>query len=154
MKGDTIKTKVNSCSTLIRFEQTLYLVWLLLWSFFKQQLNIRCNTGTASMLIASHIHNAPNCAIVKSSYQTFFEKFEVLFSTKQQGAIRSNWKIYSCIFYHLCIMVIIFKVATSLSIFSTTRSSLVQYRKQMKCNYILTYTNWNINLIIGFGNYA
>ena len=103
------------------------------------------------MLIASHIHNVANCATVKSSCQTFLKKFEVLFSTKQQGAIRSNWKIYSCIFYHLCIMVIIFKVATSLSIFSTTRSSLVQYRKQMKCNYILTYANWNINLIIDFG---
>ena len=39
------------------------------------------------------------------------------FSRKQQGAIRTDCKIYSCIFYHLCIMVIIFQVASSLSIF-------------------------------------
>ena len=38
------------------------------------------------------------------------------FSRKQQGAIRTDCKIYSCIFYHLCIMVMIFQVASSLSI--------------------------------------
>ena len=42
---------------------------------------------------------------------------EALFCRKQKGARRTDWKIYSCIFYHLCIMVTIFQVANSLSIF-------------------------------------
>ena len=70
-----------------------------------------------SMLIFSHIHNAANRAIAKTSWQSYFKKFEVLFSRKQQGAIRTGWNIYSCILYHLCIMVTIFQVANSLSIF-------------------------------------
>ena len=69
----------------------------------------------------------------------YFKKSEILFSRKQQGTIRTGWKIYSCIFYYLCIMVTIFQVATSLSIFSTTIPSLAHYRKQMKSNYIFTY---------------
>ena len=51
-------------------------------------------------------------------------------------------------------MVTIFQVATSFLIFSTTIPSLAQYRKQMKSNYIFTYANWKINLIIGFHNHA
>ena len=125
-KKDTSKTKVNCCRTLVRFEQTLHLVCVLLWPFFE------------------------NRAIAKTSWQSYFKKFEVLFSRKQQGAIRTDWKIYSCIFYHFCIMVTIFHVATSLSIFSTTILSSEQCRQQMKSNFIFTYANWNINLIIGF----
>ena len=41
----------------------------------------------------------------------------IFFSRKQQGGIRTDWKIYFCIFYHLWTMVMIFKVANSLSIF-------------------------------------
>ena len=89
-----------------------------------------------SMLISSHIHNAANRAIAKNSWQSYFKKFEVFFSRKQQGAIRTDWKIYSYIFYHLCIMVTIFQVATSLSIFSTMIPSLAQYRKQMKTIFL------------------
>ena len=84
---------------------------------FEKQVNVQCGIGSISMLISSHIHNAANCAIAKNSWQSYFKKFEVFFSRKQQGAIRTDWKIYSCIFYHLCIMVMIFQVASSLSIF-------------------------------------
>ena len=149
-KKDTSKTKVNCCRTLVRFEQTLHLVCVLLWPFFEKQVNVQCGIGSISMLIFSHIHNAANRAIAKTSWQSYFKKFEVLFSKKQQGAIRTDWKIYSCIFYHFCIMVTIFHVATSLSIFSTTILSSEQCRQQMKSNFIFTYANWNINLIIGF----
>ena len=117
---------------------------------FEKQVNVQCGIGSISMLISSHIHNAANRAIAKNSWQSYFKKFEVFFSRKQQGAIRTDWKIYSCIFYHLCIMITIFQVTSSLSIFSTTIPSLAQYRKQMKSNYIFTYTNCNINFIIGF----
>ena len=84
---------------------------------FEKQVNVQCGIGSISMLIPSHIHNAANRAIAKNSWQSYFKKFEVLFSRKQQGAIRTDWNIYSCILYHLCIMVTIFQVANSLSIF-------------------------------------
>ena len=153
-KKDTSKTKVNCCSTLVRFEQTLRLVWVLLWPFFEKQVNFQCRIGSISMLISPHIYNAANRVIAKNISQSYFKKFEVLFSRKQQGAIRTDWKIHSCIFYHLCIMVTIFQLATSLSIFSKTLHYLAQYRKQLKSNYMFTYDDWNINLINGFRNYA
>ena len=57
-------------------------------------------------------------------------------------------------FHHLCIVKAIFQVATSLSIFSTTIPSLVQYRKKMKSNYIFTYANWNMNVLFSFCNHT
>ena len=89
-KKDTNKTKVNCCSTLTRFEQTLHLVRVLLWSFFKKQVSVQCGIGSISMLISSHIHNAASRAIAKNNCQSYFKKFEVLFSRKQQGAIRTD----------------------------------------------------------------
>ena len=86
-------------------------------AIYEKQVKVQCGIGSISMLISSHIHNAANCAIAKNSWQSYFKKFEVFFSRKQQGAIRTDWKIYSCIFYNLCIMVTIFQVANSLSIF-------------------------------------
>ena len=71
-----------------------------------------------------------------------------------KGAMRTEWKIYSSIFFQLCIMITIFQVATLLSIVSTTTPSLSHYRKSIKSNYIFTYANWNINLIVGFQNYT
>ena len=56
-------------------------------------------------------------------------------------ATSKNLKLFFLENNQLCIMVKIFQVATSLSIFSTTISSLAQYRKQMKSDYIFTYTN-------------
>ena len=149
-KKDTSKAKVNCCSTRVRFQQTLQLVWVLLWPFFEKQVNVQCGIDSISSLIPSHIHNTASRAIAKNSWQSYFKKIEVFFSRKQQGSVRTDWKSYSWIFYHLCIIVTIFQVVTSLSIFSTTIPSLAQYRKQMKSNYIFTYTNCNINFIIGF----
>ena len=77
---------------------------------------------------------------------------EVLFSRKQHDAIRTDSKIYFCIFYNLCIVVMIFLVATSLSIFSITPPFLTQYRKLTKGSYIFNCPNSNKNLIIGLGN--
>ena len=98
-KKDTIRRRSIAVVHFVRFEQTLHLVWVLLLAVFE---DVQCGIGSISMLISSHIHNAA---------------FEVFFSRKQHGAIRTDWKIYSCIFYYLCIMVTIFQVANSLSIF-------------------------------------
>ena len=123
----TTKTKVNCCSTLDRFEQTLHLVWVFLWPFYKKQGNIWYGIGSISMQIVSHVHNAANHVIAKSSCQSYFQKFEVLFSRKPRIATRADWKIYPCIFYHFSVdifLITIFQVATSLSIFSTARPFL------------------------------
>ena len=86
--------------------------------------------GSILILITSHLDNTANHAIAKNSCKGYFKKFEVLFSRKQQGPIRTDWKIISCIFYHLCMVLTIFQVAPSLSISSTTQPSLAQHRKQ------------------------
>ena len=158
----------------------LYTLFECFYGRFSKQVNVRCDISSIFMLIASYIHNAANYAITKNSWQSCFKIFEVPFSSKQRGAIRTDWKTYFCISYHLCIVVSIFQGATSLSIFqkatsfsifsrgytslsifqeaislsicSTTRPSLAQYRKLMKSNYIFNYGNWNINLMNGFGN--
>ena len=98
----TSKTKVNCCSTLDRFEQTFHHVWVFLWPFFKNQVNVHCGIGSISMPIASHIHNAANYVVAKNNCQSYSKKCEILFSRKEQGAIRTDWKIHPCIF-HLCI---------------------------------------------------
>ena len=116
-KKDTSKTKVNCCSTLCWVWTNVTPCLSAFMIVFEKQVNTQCGIGSISMLISSHIHNAANCAIAKNSGQSYFKRFEVFFSRKQQGAIRTDWKIYSCIFYHLCIMVTIFQVANSLSIF-------------------------------------
>ena len=124
----TTKTKVNCCSTRNRFEQTLHLVWVFLWLFYKKQVNVRYGFGSISMPITSHIHNAANHIIAKNNCQSYFKKSEILFSSKQQGAIRADWKIYLCIFYHFSIdtfSITIFQVATSHDLF------LVQCEKQV-----------------------
>ena len=130
----TTKTRVNCCSILDRCEQTLHLVWVFLWPFHKKQINVQYSIGSISMPIASHIHNAANHVIAKNNCQSYFKKFEVLFSRKPQVAIRADWKIYRCIFYHFSVdifSITIFQVANSLSIFSTTRPFLAQCRKQV-----------------------
>ena len=63
----TTKTKVNCCSTLDRFEQTLHLVWVFLWPFYKKQVNVRYGIGSISMQIASHIHNAANTSLQRTT---------------------------------------------------------------------------------------
>ena len=130
----TTKAKVNCCITLDRFEQTLHLVSVFLWTFYKKQVNARYGIDSISMQIASHIHNAANQVIAKNNWQSCFKKFQIFNSRKSQGAIRADWKNYPCIFCHLSVdifSITIFQVATSLSIFSTTRHFLAQCRKQV-----------------------
>ena len=116
-KKGTSKTKVNCCDTLCSVWTNFTPCLNAFMAVFEKQVNVQCDIGSISMLLYSHIHNAANRAITKNCWQSYFKKFEVFFSRKQQGAIRTDWKIYSCIFYHLCIMVTIFQVANSLSIF-------------------------------------
>ena len=42
------------------------------------------------MSIESHIHNAADHIIAKNNGQSFFKKAEVIFSSKQQGVIRTD----------------------------------------------------------------
>ena len=134
----------------------LHLVWVFLWPFYKKKVKVQYGIGSTSMLIASHIHNAANHVIAKNNCQSYFKKFEVLFSRKQQGAIRADWKIYPCISYHFSIDVfdndfssgnLIFDIFNNTTFFGTMQ-------KTGECNYVFTYANWNINLTIGFGNHA
>ena len=149
-KKDTSKTTVSCCSTLVRIEQTLHLVWVLLRLFFEKQVNVCCGIGSILMSITLHIHNAAKQhSIANYSCHRYFKKFEGVFSSKQHGTIRTDWKILSCIFYHLCIVITILQVATSISVFSTTRPSLTRYRKHEFYIYLCI----NINLIISFGNH-
>ena len=84
---------------------------------FEKQVDFQWGIGSISMLISSHIHNAAIRAIAKNSWQSYFKKYKIFFSRKQQSAIRTDWKTYSCIAYHICLMVTIFQVSNSLSIF-------------------------------------
>ena len=130
----TTKTKVSYCSTLDRFEQTLHLIRVFSWPFYKKQVNVQCGFGSISIPIASHIHNAAKHVIVKNNCQSYFKNFVVIFSRKHEGAFRTDWKTYRCIFYHFSIdifLITIFQVATSLLIFLTTKPSLAQLRKQV-----------------------
>ena len=43
-------------------------------------------------VVLAVIQNAANRATEKNSWQSYLKKFR-----KQQGAIRTDWKIYSCI---------------------------------------------------------
>ena len=61
-----------------------------LWPFYKNKVNVQYGSGSISMPIASHIHNAANHVIAKNNCQSYFKKFEVLFSRKQQGATRAD----------------------------------------------------------------
>ena len=85
---------------------------------------IKISTKTKVNCCSILVHNAANHVIAKNNCQSSFKKFEVLFSRKQQSAMRADWKIYLCIFYHFSIdifSIMTFQMATSLSIFSTTR---------------------------------
>ena len=87
----------------------LYILFKCFYGRFSKRGKVQCGIGSILMLIFSHIHNAVNRVIVEKRWQSYFKNTEILFSTKQQGTIRTD-----CIFYHLCIMVTIFQVASSL----------------------------------------
>ena len=68
-------------------------------------------------------------------HHIYFIKLANFFFGKQQGTVRTDQKIYSFLIYDFSMVLRIFKVATSLSIFLITRPLLAQQRKQMKSNY-------------------
>ena len=63
--------------------------------------------------------------------------FSFVADNRVQGLIDKFILAFSTTFAQI----MIFQVATSLSIFSTTRPSLAQYKKQVKGNYVFTYAN-------------
>ena len=94
----TTKTKANCCSTLARFEQTLHLflsIFMvvsqppLYWLYFN-----------AVSFTYSWFCQPRHC---KEQLQSYFKKCEIVFSRKQQGAMRTDWKNYPCIFYRFSI---------------------------------------------------
>ena len=122
---DTSKTKVNCCSTFLRvwtnFTHCLsafmaifrkvskFPLWY--WQYFN-----------ADRLTNSECSQPHHCKEQMWSCQSYFKKFEVVSSRKQQSAIRTDSKmyrkknyrkrkrkkIYSSFLYHICIMVTIF----------------------------------------------
>ena len=106
-----------------KFEQTLHLVSVFLLHFYKQA-NVRCSIGSISRPIPSRDHNTTNQEIARDRCQSYFRKLGNFFSGKQEGAGRTDQKTYSLLIYDFCMTVGIFKVATSLSKFSTTLPSL------------------------------
>ena len=60
------------------------------------------------------------------SYQYYVRKRHIFLSRKQQGTIRTDRKIYCVLLYYFFMVEMVFKVATSLSIFSTTGPFLAQ----------------------------
>ena len=57
---------------------------------FEKEVNVQCGIVSIPMQISSHIHNAVNRAIEKNNWQSYLKQFEVLFSRKQQGSIRTD----------------------------------------------------------------
>ena len=61
-------------------------------------------------------------------YKATSENLRNFYSGKQPDAVKADQKIYSLLIYNFCSVVKIFKVTTSLSIFSTTWPSLAQQK--------------------------
>ena len=95
---------------------------------FDKEVNISCSMGSISRPISSRDHNARSM----DRYQDSFTRLNIFFSAKRQGAVRNDQKFYSLLIYNFCMVVTIFKEATSLSILLTSRPSLAQQRKPMK----------------------
>ena len=101
----------------VRFEQTLYLVWVLLWPFSKSKEMSNVVLAVFQCWYPHTFIRHPTVSLQKTADKTTSKNLKLFFFRKQQGAIRTDLKIYSCIFYHFCIMVRIFQVANSPSIF-------------------------------------
>ena len=116
------------------FEKTLYIFqcfWSLVWQPRKDLLGY-WQYLLVDILTRSKCNRSDNC---NGQISKLFEKLDNFFLGKQHGALRTDQKMYSLLFYDFCMVVRIFKIAASLSIFSVTRPSLAQKRKQMKSNY-------------------
>ena len=80
---------------------------------FKKQVYVQC--GIQCWYPHTFIMQ-PTAPLQRTADKATSKNLNFFFS-KITGAIKTDWKIHSCIFYHLCIMVTIFQVANSLSIF-------------------------------------
>ena len=102
------------------------------------------------MQIAWYIDNAANHVIAKTKCQSYFKQFEILYCRKPQAAIRTDWKIYPCIFYHFSI--------DTFSIFNDFSSGSLTFdifnnttffdtmQKTGESNYAFTYANLGTTL--------
>ena len=79
---------------------------------FHKQVNICCSIGSISKPRSSRNRKAADQAIAMDSYQSYFRKFDIFFSRKQQGAIRTDRKIYYNAFQGSCITLNIFDNST------------------------------------------
>ena len=97
---------------------------------FDKQANICCSIGSILRTISSRNHYATN-------QTTAIDRYQATRCSKDwpKHLFSSYLQFLHVLIYNFCMVVRIFKVATSLSIFSTTRSSLAQQIKQMKSNY-------------------
>ena len=55
-------------------------------------------------------HKVADQKIATDSYQNYLRKIDIFFPGKQQGAIRTDPKIYCLLLYHFSMVVTIFKV--------------------------------------------
>ena len=101
----------------VRFEQTLHLVWVLLWPFTKIKQMFSVVLTVFQWWYPRTFIMQPTAPLQRTADKATSKNLKFSFLKKQQGAIRTDWEIYSCIFYHLCIIVMIFQVANSVSIF-------------------------------------
>ena len=101
---------------------------------FNKQANIRCSTGSISRPISSRDHNAIDQAIAMDRYQGYFRKLDNSFSEKQQGAVRTDYKILSS---YLCFLhggkdfqssYITFDIFNNSTFFSTTGKTNENYK--------------------------
>ena len=91
--------------------------------------------GSISTPISSHDHNKVDQAIAIDSYQRYFRKLDIFFSRKQQSAIKTDWKTYSLLLYQFCMLVSIFKIATSLQYFQQLDLLQLNRENKWKSNY-------------------
>ena len=61
-----------------------------MFKVYEKQVNVQYGIGSISMPITSHIHHAAKQVIAKNNCQSYYKKFEVVFSRKQKGAIRTD----------------------------------------------------------------
>ena len=88
------------------------------WPFFEKQVNVRCAIGSILMSIAYN-----RLTIARNSCPGYFTKLEALFSSKQQGAIRTHLKILSCTFYHH----LTFDVFNNKTVFGAIHKAVILY---------------------------
>ena len=116
------------------FEQTLHFVSLFLLPF----LTNKQISAVVSAAFQGRYPRAVTMQVIRqlqwTNTKATSENLIISVSGKQQGAVMTDQKIFPLLIYDFCMMIRIFKVVTSLSIFSTTRPSSVQQKSNYKSN--------------------